>query len=469
MKSSDKKVVIIGAGLAGFSLATELVDEGFNVEIIEAKQYLGGRASNTVDRAVHDAVPIGPHVFVGWYNNFFRFLRKIKAHRLIEWEQRVCLEIFYEGRHHKLKFYKLPPPLFTLPWILTYPFMGLRDKLSNRRMFANIYFFSTKKWLDSLDKITAYDFLRQQGVTERCIDAFWRMIAWSLLNLPLETCSAAEFAILVKHWAHLKHRKFGFAKVGLGDVYADEAYRYICERGASVHRATKVLSIETTGSRVSHIVVEHAGVRRRVNGDIFISTVDPVSLRSIFPARGVQLSELRNHLDAFRPVPYISVNLWFDEKITHKQFWAIFGDDPQGSPYLNTDFYDLSNIYEHHADRSYIASNIIYSERWEHLSDKEITERTLKEIRDTFPHVQASPTHEHVHRIPYVIYAPIPGMRKHKVSSRTALVNFYVAGDWTIAQIPQCMEAAVRSGYKCAESVLEDHGINKKICNDVVA
>lgn len=122
------KVIIIGAGLAGLSLATELVDEGYPVEVVEANSYLGGRASDLVDRKTHDAVPIGPHVFVEWYNNFFRFLRKIGAKKLIAWEHRVFIELVHQGRHHKLRFYKLPAPLFLLPWIITHPLMRWQDK-----------------------------------------------------------------------------------------------------------------------------------------------------------------------------------------------------------------------------------------------------------------------------------------------------------------------------------------------------
>ena len=87
-----KKVVIIGAGLTGFSLASELAGE-FDIEIIETKSYLGGRASNTYDRKMDDPVPIGPHVFCQSYSNFFSFLKKIGAHRHIEWERQVFLEI----------------------------------------------------------------------------------------------------------------------------------------------------------------------------------------------------------------------------------------------------------------------------------------------------------------------------------------------------------------------------------------
>ncbi len=459
-----EKVVIIGAGLAAFALATELVDEGFNVEILEKQSYIGGRASDRVDRKMHDPVPIGPHVYVAWYNNFFRFLRKIHAHRLIKWERAVCLEIVYKDTHHKLRFYNLPAPFFTLPWILTYPFMTWKDKMSNRRLLAHVYVMSEER-IERLDISTAYEYLISENVTIDCIDRFWRPIVFSLLNVPLETCSAAEFAMLVKRWSRLRRRKFGFPKIGLGDIYADEARDYIVKRGASIRRMSMVESVHTKYGRVTHLVVSSDGQRTHVTGDIFISTLNPVDLSRLLEGNP-DFSELVAVTSHFKAVPYIAVNVWFDSKMTHKQFWALYGTDANGTPYMNTDFYDLSNIYEPHREHSYIASNIIYSAQYDSLSDREIIERTVHEIHKALPHARGEVVHAHVHRIPYVVYAPHPGLRSKKIVHEGAISNLYVTGDLTVKEIPQCMEAAVRSGYKCAERVLAAHGISKQICDD---
>lgn len=461
-----RKVVIIGAGLAGLSLATELVDEGFDVEIFERNRYLGGRASDLVDHKTHDPVPIGPHVFAASYNNFFRFLRKINAHRLIDWERNVFIEVIYKGEHHKLRFYALPAPFFMLPWIAAYPFIRLRDKLSNIVMSVDIWFSPTSR-LRRLDAMTALEYLRSRGVSKPCIDRFWRFIVISLLNVPLEKCSAAEFTLLVKHWAHLKRRKFGFPKVGLGDIYADEAEKYIRAHGGTINRNCFVKEVRTDGTRIKSIVVERDGVDSSVTADVYVSTLHPIQLRELLPEDQLSCAPF-NVLLEFEPVPYMSVNIWFDKKVTTKKFWAMVSGDPEGPAYLNTDFYDLSNIYTDRTDAgSYIASNIIYSGSHHILNDDEVIRRTLEEIAEVFPHNTAKPVHAHVHRTPYVIYAPLPGSIARKLSHKTPISNFFLAGDWT-ARVPQCMEAAVRSGYKCAEEILQVYGMQKRICDDRV-
>ena len=75
---------------------------------------------------------------------------------------------------------------------------------------------------------------------------------------------------------------------------------------------------------------------------------------------------------------------------------------------LNTDFYDKSNIFEVDHEGSFITSNIIFSHTYHHMSDEEIIEKTLEELRQTLPDMKGDVVHSHVHRLPYVIYAARP-------------------------------------------------------------
>jgi len=399
---------------------------------------------------------------VQWYNNFFTFLRRIGARRLIEWEGNTMIEVVNDARHYSFKFYNLPASLYTLPWILFFPLLTFSDKMSNIGLLIRIVMVPFAR-IESLDTLDTYEFLRKNGVSQRSIDLFWRFIVLSLLNVSLEECSAAEFCLLVKRWAYLKHRKFGFPKVGLGDIYADEAERYLLKKGGRIHRNCAVTGIEMQDGYIRSLRVEEHDKTTTVSADLYVSTVDPIQLRHIF--REALTSDACRVLDRVVPVPYLSVNLWFKEKVTHKKFWAMLSGGSK--QYLNTDFYDFSNIYQNRSyGGSYIASNVINSLPYTGLADAEIVKRTVAEIHEAFPHVSAQPFHSHVRRTPYVIYAPQPGSRALKEIPRKQCPDFYVTGDWTIRELPQCMEAAVRSGYKCAEEILAQYGTVKRICDD---
>lgn len=447
------------------SLATELVDEGFDVTVLEKNPYLGGRASNTKDWKMHDTIPVGPHVFVTLYNNLLNFFEKIGVKDTISWEKKLFIEIISNGQHEEFHKSILPSPFSRMPWLMHYKFLSWYDKFSNLR-FVNRLFFLTLDDVEKLDHENAYNYLSRYGITKNSIDKFWRFLAFSLLNVPLEICSAGEFSLLMKHFTFAKNGMFGFAKVGLGDEYITKAEDYISKRKGKIVKDTHIEKIVFKNGKIDHLQIKVDGKRKKVKADIYVSTLTPTDLRSILPEE-VLFDDYFRHLNAFEGVPYISVNLWFDKKITRKKFWALLNDSGT-SRNMNTDFYDQSNIYKSRKKRSFITSNIIYSKPYDHMTDGEIVEKTLEELHETFPDMNAKLIHQEVHRTPYVIYAPYPGMREHKLSHKTSVNNFFIAGDWTINELTQCMESAVRSGYKCAEEILKQYSIEKSICNNQV-
>ena len=452
-------VIIIGAGLAGLSLACELVDEGYEVLILEKESHLGGRASNTIDEKTGDAVPIGPHIFLASYNNFRRFLQKIGAEESIFYDRRVFTEFVYDRKRYEYLIADIPGGMLTMYRMMRYPFTKWYDQLSNLRLAAAILF-SPDERFEKLDDITALDYLRSQGVTTRCIDMYWRMFVMSFLNIPIERCSAAEFCLLLKFWTKQSDRCVGLGTKGLGDIYTGKAEAYITSRGGKILRNAAVMSVACRDGKVEHLVVQQGGKERKIRADLYVSTLPPPEL-----VRGVP-PELERHFGGLRNlqgVPYITVNIWFDRKITDKKFWALVTDGNQR--YMNTDFYDQSNLYTG-KPTSFITSNIIYSHAYHAMTDDKIVARTVEEIREAFPDMQAKVVHSVVHRLPYVIYAPYPGMRQHKLSQETPIPNLFLAGDWTIREHPQSMEAAVRSGFKCAERILTSRGKDKSLCDD---
>lgn len=455
-----KKVIIIGGGLAGLSLATELVDENFDVIVLEKNGYLGGRASNTMNKEMGDPVPIGPHIFLTCYNNFLHFLNKIKAKEDIAWERKLFLEIIYKGQHDQTRMPNLAAPFYALPLMLEYKFMSFSEKFSNLRLTARLLFLNLKE-IEKLDETSAYDLLVKYGVKKGAIDKIWRFFVLSMLNVPLELCSAAEFCLLVRLWARIGHRRVGFVKVGLGDLYTKKAQEYILKKGGRIVTDAEIKKMNFVKGGLRSISLLKDGKVKHLKGDVFVSALNPVDLRKILPEK-ILFADFFRPLNAFEGVSYISVNLWFDKKISNKKFWALL-DDERTSRYMNTDFYDQSNIYNTRKDQSYITSNIIYSKAYESLTDSQIVGKTLEELKEVFPNMRAKLLRYEIHHIPYVIYAPYPGMRKSKLNNATPYKNLYITGDWTVREMTQCMESAVRSGYQCAEKILSDFGITKKI------
>jgi uncharacterized protein with NAD-binding domain and iron-sulfur cluster len=59
---------------------------------------------------------------------------------------------------------------------------------------------------------------------------------------------------------------------------------------------------------------------------------------------------------------------------------------------------------------------------------------------------------------PFATFSCRAGAEMFRPDQKTPLANLFLAGDWTRTGWPATMESAVRSGYRCAELVLEKEG-----------
>jgi uncharacterized protein with NAD-binding domain and iron-sulfur cluster len=304
-----------------------------------------------------------------------------------------------------------------------------------------------------LDRMSALDFLRSQGMTQQMIYWWWAFATMVVTNVPIERCSAA--AILRIHAQLSGHRKlhFGFAAVGLSELYVSQAVRAIEEAGGEVRTNIGVREIGG-GERADTVVLDDGNVLHARN---IITAVPPQELLPLMPDAWKARTPF-NALDVFEPSPYISCYLWFDRRVMHERFMSHMWS-PQR---LNYDFYDLAKIRRGWERRpSVIASNIIYSHRAHGMSDEEVVRATVKELAEFAPDAtRARLLHARVHRIPMAIPCPTPGTEVKRPHARTSIPGLVLAGDWLHTQLPCCMEGAVRSGWLAAEQVLADAGIS---------
>jgi 15-cis-phytoene desaturase len=419
-----------------------LADAGLRVTVLEASTVLGGRARSWTHAASGDEIDIGPHIVHSEYANFLKLLARLGTSRRITWQPRPVLTLATSPTF-RLSHLPLPPPLSLFPSLLRAPGLSLSDLASNSRATLRALQFGDEQ-LAQLDRVDALQFLTACGATTNMIDWFWRLAAMTTLNVPLERCSAA--ALLRVHAQISAHRgfHFGFAQIGLSDLYAKPALRAIEALGGRVVTHARVVRAEREGG--AHVVKTADG--RRFAARHVVYAVPPAELGAL----DATLADTR----AFRPSPYKSVYLWFDRKITRERFWSLMWSPMR----LNYDFYDVSNIRPaSHEKPSLIASNIIYSHRAARMTEKTIVARTLDELASFVPAVRAARLlHADVHHIPMAIPCPHPGTECKRPRTTTSSSNIFLAGDWTFTQLPSSMESAARSGYLAAEAVLAAEG-----------
>jgi 15-cis-phytoene desaturase len=431
-----RNVVIVGGGLAGLACAVALRDAGLPVTLVERERFLGGRARSWVDAASGDAIDLGPHVLHSEYANMLAFLERLGTRELVSWQPDKLITLVTRGRAMALRHRPLPPPFSLLPDLVAAAGLSLRDLLSNNRVTWRAMRFDEAD-VPELDRTSALEYLRACGVSAPMIEWFWSFASLSVMNVPLERCSAA--ALLRVHSQLIGRRRlhFGFPAVGLADLFAPQAARII----GSVILGAAAVAIEDNS------VILHDGAR--IAADHVVAAVPPQDLE-----------KLGWHVPRVEPSPYISSYLWFDRKLTNERFWAFVGAEKR----LNTDFYDLSNIRRGWSARpSVVACNIIYSHRARGMTNDDIIAATRREIAEFAPEAaQARVVHAVVNRISMAIPCPLPGSE-----SARPVPSMTLAGDWTRTGLPCSMESAVRSGFMAAEEVLQAAGRPRKLAAPV--
>jgi 15-cis-phytoene desaturase len=342
--------------------------------------------------------------------------------------------------------------------MFTDPAVGKRDLLSNARLTWAVLRMSNAQLVE-LDEMNALGFLRSMGVTTRMIERFWSFVCMSILNVPIELCSAGALMRFYRDLAGHRNVKVGLPGVGLGDLFAPQAKAAIEALGGKVYLRKGVRHIAGNKGRATGVEFEDG---RTLQARFIVAAVPPGALRRIARGEWQKMAPFAD-LVHFEPCPYVSTQIWFDRKLTDQTFWARVHQPND----LNCDFYDLSNLPAWSKDRSIIACNAIWSHRAVGMSDEEVVATTLREIREFLPQAQdAGVEHSVVNRIPMAIHCPFPGTEKRRPNPIPPIEGLVLAGDWVQTGVPSCMEGAVRSGRLAAEHILAQSGRPEKLALD---
>ncbi len=448
----DADVVIVGGGLAGLTAAVGLQREGVDVVVVERDRRLGGRAQSWVDETTGDPVHIGPHIFLTEYPNMFKLLDLLGTRDKIVWEDEHFIVLAHGQRHVVQDQHPLPAPFHFAPTMMTDPFSRTRDKLSN--FLVTLYAMQMdERDVMRLDGVNAYAFLRRMGVTKSYIEQFWSFASMAIMNVPIEVCSAGALMRFFQKFIGYNQFSFGFPDGGLGELFAPGARRLVEDAGGQVRLQTEVQRLIVDGGRVGGVELTDG---TRILARHTIAAVPPQVLRHLGPRRWKGEHEWYRDLVHFHPCPYVSVFLWFDEKITDLRMWA----RTHAPDDLNCDFYDLSNIHTGWRERpSVVCSNIIYCHRADGMSDEEIVRQTVAEIAEAHPKASMDKVdHWVVNRIPMAIHCPFPGTERRRPPTDVGVDGLVLAGDFVRTELPSSMESAVCSGWMAAEQVLAELG-----------
>jgi squalene-associated FAD-dependent desaturase len=424
--------IVIGGGLAGLASAAALGQSGFQVDLFEARGFLGGRATSyPVPGESSEVIDNCQHVLLRCCVNLMDFYRRLGVADRIQFHKRFYF-IEPGGRTSILEAGALPAPLHFTGSFRKLAFLGLSDKIAIARALLAIRQEHGRR--QDLDRITMLDWLREKRQTEAAIARFWNQVLVSAVNESLDRMAASHgFQVFwLGFLARANTYEMGIPSVPLGDLYGPDAWRRIGNVRLHLRAA------------VEQVIAENGAIRgvmaggERQTADYYISALPFERVPAVIPA-------LDLNIEGFEHSPITGIHLWFDRSVTQLPHATLLDRTIQW-------------MFNKSGGR-YLQLVVSASRSLVEMPRADVIALAVGELTEFFPRAKdANIEKAHVVKEIRATFSARAGMEQSRPVSATKFGNLFLAGDWTRSGWPATMEGAVRSGYLAAEAAARAAG-----------
>lgn len=446
---------VLGGGLAGICAAFRLKDLGYQVELLESRRWLGGRAFTLPergdlevegDRAVGpagDTVPAGdtaprateprdggptdngPHVMMGAYTDVRALLKRIGT--VDQFLVPPSLDVAYrsaEGRVSRLKLMPLPVPL-AFPWALPGLKLGVAGSL--RTVWGLICVLRRPAASQSLEEWIRRN--HQRGVPDRYL---WTPMCRAILNAEPDQVEARLFL------ATLRQAFLGSAgraaiwvpRRGWGELVGQASQQQMKREGIQVTTGARVVALGGEAA-VTSIQLADGSHRNVAAGEPVVSALPWFAYRKLSgaPEAGVDLEAA--------PIVNLYVELEAD------------GDAPPDEGPLTTlvDGDPFHYLYRSPGDPPRRFALIAgAAQPLAGVSVGEIEQIARRQLARHYPGFRIeAPGRARVVKENLATLLPSPGGVPRPPAGRYQRNNLWLCGDWVDTGLPSTLEGAARS------------------------
>ena len=448
--ASPKKVLVLGAGLAGLAAAWELREAGHEVTVLEARNRAGGRVS-TLRKPFSEGLYAeeGAVAFSGSYTQALKFIDRYNLEKLPFPMPEEATIYYLNGKRLVVKGgEKVQWPYEMTQEEMELGPMGIIQKYLINTLPPTIT--QQENWttppLLQMDKISLAEYLREQGASEGAIKLVSNSVWFAAVPEETSSLSVAmsDFGLL------MSGAPFFVLKDGNDTLPVAMAK----DLQDNINYDSVVQSIEETETGVT-VTVNKEGEQQEFKADEVIVTLPLKVLEKVnFEP---QLSEEKRNAIAGMPVldltrTYIEVDEAFWQKDGLSGAAYTDGILGQVSPYTSSDA--SAAILE-----SYVAGED--AGNLGRLPEKEVVNEVIQEMEKLFPGVKQHVTGDYVKAWstdPFALGGPswpAPGdVELYLKELQAPQGKIHFAGEHT-SILRSTMEGALRSGARAARAVHE--------------
>lgn len=424
----QKKVIVIGGGIAGLAAAAYLAKNKFKVTLLEASPKLGGRAYSFLDKDTNTIIDNGQHILMGCYFETLKFLSLIGAKENFYFQKRLEVNFVKEGfQILTLKSVPLFYPLNLIIGLMNFTAINLSDRFNLLKVFLKLPFYSS----DKFSEMNVKEWLNFENQSQTVQDSFWKILAIGALNTSIEKASAKIFIDILKQ-IFLKGNKSAsiiLPKYALSESYCSSAEKFILENGGEIILSESVEKIIISNEKITDI---HSSKNVFLDFDFVISAIPAYALSRIIE------DENKINIPDFKYSSILNIHLWLKENIIPEGFFGLINSPLHWvfnkGTHLNIVISDADELVNKPDEELF---NMVKNEMQKFflLDSKLITKfKIIKEKRATF-----NPSNDIINKRP---------------AQKTQIKNLVLAGDWVDTGLPSTIESAVKSGRVAANIII---------------
>lgn len=432
------KVVIVGAGIAGFSCALELKGLKARCTILEKEKTVGGRArSFTESGYVFDQ---GLHFFVGGFKSLIPILERSGVRMTTVGEGAVWLK---GGERHIVRKSAVDLAKFGLLPVADRARLGLQVQENMNRPDEDFL---------ELDKMTFAEYAEGK-IPENIVKDFYDPLIRTVTFMTPEEVSAGQYLFSEKlRFAYEDGFKAMYPeRGGLGSVPYTlmlQARNFAVEPKVSC--TVKQIIIED--GKVQGVDFEQDGKDQHVDADAVVVTT-PADLLPNLVNMSKLPSDFAGAIGKFNYAPSTVAYFGLSSRVLDFNVGAFV---PGRKINIVAEAKRVSGVLAPIGESLLTVTSI--DKELLKMSDEEATEVVLDELKELIPGVEQKVTWKKSWKIWRSVLSQPPGIMENRLkTNRTGVEGLYVAGSHAnCGMYYASMEAASRSGIACAGEMIED-------------
>jgi predicted NAD/FAD-dependent oxidoreductase len=475
------EVIIAGAGLAGLAAAHQLLQRGFDVTLLEANEYLGGKlgASRDAGGDLHEHCY---HMYLNWYHNFWALMEEIGVRQdFVPMPIISYIKPDQRGKHYEIVNVGSPSTL------LTNIFSGLASPAT-----GFIYNYSLLDLIGAtpfrgniLERTSVFAFLISRLYnTDEAISGSTRTLAEAFAS-PSYLSSARSYKSLIRYGFRLPTPSMWLLTGNTDECIFAPWRAYLESRSGNgcgkldiqPLRSVQQLSV-SEGGRIDRIVVgdmpcslpPNRGARvipasgdwMPVHGDLILA-IPPRQLAELITFEIAEAAPNLGDVRRLRCEPMISLDLEFKRKLPNIPAGITVLLDSR----FNLTLLDKSQIWRNSPGNTSL--NVIASDADTLIDFREddLVSLLLRELKRFIQFEDADVDLSRTHlktNVGEELFVNQVGSWEHRPRATCKIPNLFIAGDFCQNVVDVVtVEGAVVSGLNAAQAVCNRHRIGDPI------